>query len=427
MLNSEILPRIREICKHPCGQRLSGDIKFLMSVTKEIKLFKDLIQKQGEYYHSLCCQYLLYEYVESHEYIFKQGDIGNKYYILLSGQVSIEISSNESGHRSIMEIMTYTSGTSFGELALESSKPRSASAFCKTPSHLLALTKIDYSRLMQRIVTDKKNEMTDFLQSLPAFQKVNRLALSKLTYNIVEKNFTKGQYLFREGDEAREILIIFSGECKLCKSLNKPSSSTGMRKACRSTVHTAKRIGRGAMIGEEDIFKKVPHSYSCICSSDALIVYSIPSREFFTRITAEQPLRYLREVSDEKCRFFESWTNVRSSLDLIFVNRKLEKAPVEVDPMMRLNSAITHRKFMTESHSKGFIDNFNKNHIKLGREKSVREIKATRKAMAINSMITLGKSASINTSPVSNSNSIIKTKHRKMNTFFELKKFLPAR
>ena len=450
MITSEILPQIREICRSPCGQRSSADIKFLMTVTKEIKLFKDLIERQGEYYHSLSCQYLLYEHINAQEYIFKQGDIGNKYYILLSGQVTIEITVSESGHHTRTEIMTYTPGSSFGELALDSSKPRSASAFCKTPSHLLALTKTDYSRLMQRIVIDKKNEMTDFLQSLPAFQKVNRPALSKLTYNITENSFTKGQCLFREGDQAREIMIVFRGECKLSKAINKQPRGIGMRKAFRNTVHTAKRMGRGAMIGEEDIIKKIPHSYSCVCSSNDVVVYCIPASDFFIRITGEQPLKYLRQVSEEKCKFLETWTNVRSSLDLIFDNRTMQKVPVEDSVMnlnssfvqkkniiendserfndfhkKNLNSSFVHKKLIIENDSKSFNDLYKKKSLK-PEDKSIRDRSMSRKHLAMDSTISFTQIPSIQTLPI-NSSSMNKIKHRKFNTFFEFKKYLPAR
>ena len=300
-----MLDTIKDICKEQCGSRSESDIKLLKSLTKNIKLFQDMVLKQGENSHAACCQYLLYEEIPSQEYVFKQGDVGNKFYILLSGIVSIEILKLEDGKRTIQEIMTYTAGGSFGELALESSKPRSASAYCKTSCSFLILLKKDYSRLMQKLVFDKKNEMVNFLQDLPAFKNLNKIALSKLTYNIKEKTFTKGQILFKEEDPATEIFIIHDGECKLCKYL-KPQSSAGIRKSGRFICHTAKRLGRGAMMGEEDIINKKNHSYTAVCSSDSITCYTIPATEFFMRITADKSLQYLKEVSQEKFLFLES-------------------------------------------------------------------------------------------------------------------------
>jgi CRP-like cAMP-binding protein len=323
-MTSEILPKIQEICNLACGQRSAEDIKILSDYTEEIKLFKDLKNKQANGLPLQILQYLTYEIFNPNQYIFKCGETGNKFYILLSGLVGIEIPINDFGKLSYLEVMTYTPGSSFGELALETSKPRSASALAKTICHLLVLFKKDYLRFMQRIVSEKKNEIINFLQTLPLFMKINKLSLSKLIYNIKEKTYYKAQYIFREGEEAKEIFIIHDGECKICKKIIKSGSSSGIRKTFRQVSHTAKRLGRGAMMGEDDVLNKSSHSYSCICSSDSITVYTIPAADFFVRITAEQSLQYLRAASKEKSKFLESWASVRNSLDSIF-SQKIEK------------------------------------------------------------------------------------------------------
>ena len=164
MLTLDAISKIQSICKTSPGYRQLSDLAYLISVTKEIKLFKDLSQKQGENAHTSCCQYLLYDFIPANQYVFRYGDSGTKFFILLSGAVTIEIPVNDSGQITFTEIMTFTPGSSFGELALESSKPRSASALCKSDSHFLVLLKKDYSTLIQRLVIEKKNEMVYFLQ-----------------------------------------------------------------------------------------------------------------------------------------------------------------------------------------------------------------------------------------------------------------------
>lgn len=36
--------------------------------------------------HDLCCRALLYKEFQPFEYVFKYGDVGDAYYILLSGE-----------------------------------------------------------------------------------------------------------------------------------------------------------------------------------------------------------------------------------------------------------------------------------------------------------------------------------------------------
>lgn len=366
MLTAESISKIQSICKISPGYRQSLDLAYLVSTTNQIKLFKDLNSKQGENAHILCCQYLLYDFIPANQYVFRYGDPGTKFFILLSGAVSIQIPINDSGQISFTEVMTFTSGSSFGELALETLKPRSASAFCKSDSHFLILLKKDYSALIQRLVTEKKNEMVNFLQCLPPFQRLNKLSISKLTYNIREINIRKGQYLFYEGDSAKEIFIIREGECKLCKNILKPGSSSCIRKIQYTRIHTAKRIGNGSLIGEDDVFNKSPHSYSCVCSSDNALVYAIPSNDFFIRITAEQPLKYLKKLSKEKKRFFEEWTANRKTLDKVFVRNEEKVKPkkkstkiglIKFNNIEKLNKAVTERKKLLSRNSPAVSQN----------------------------------------------------------------------
>jgi CRP-like cAMP-binding protein len=359
MISDLEISALKQACKSSPSQRSPSDLKILLNFTKEIKLFRDLKAKQGEPAHISCCQYLLYEFIEANEWVFHHGEVGSKFYIIISGQVGIQIPVSENGKLQYTEIMTFTDGSSFGELALESSKPRSASAICKSDCHFLILLKKDYARLMQRLVTEKKIEMLEFLQSLPAFGKLNKLVLGKLLYNIREITFSKGQYLFREGEAAREIWIVYQGECKMCKLLERQQNSISLKKIVRKQMHTAKRVGRGAMIGEEDVINKSVHSYSCICSSDTVTLYVIPAADFFVRITAEQPLRYLKSVSKDKRTFLNDWSQFRGSLDKFFTGEKLEnkgkirkkESLTTVNSVEKLNSAVSERKKLLSRNS----------------------------------------------------------------------------
>ena len=349
MYDTETLSKIQKICRILPDYRKQNHLEFLFSCAKSIKLFRDMSQKHGESSLLSCCQHLHYEFIPSGEYIFRYGDIGTKFYIVLSGSVVIYIPSADSGRIVYKEIMTFTSGTSFGELALESSKPRSASAACKTDTHFLVLLQKDYQKFMQRLVIEKKNDMINFLHSLPAFSKLNKLAISKLTYNIKEVAFTKGQVIFNEGDLAKEIYIIREGECKLTKIIQKPSTSAGVRRLILKRVYTAKRIGKGSMIAEDDIMSKLPHSYSCLCTSDTVFLYVIPAEDFFSRITNDQPLKFMKRISKDKKSFLDGWSSCRSSLDLIFaksteIKQKVRRKELsEVDNIQKLKKALVER------------------------------------------------------------------------------------
>ena len=65
------------------------------------------------------------------EYIFKQGEKGNKAYLLLDGRVAIEVNGKKVSEISEMEI--------FGEMSLILKKPRTASVKVLKPSIVLPI------------------------------------------------------------------------------------------------------------------------------------------------------------------------------------------------------------------------------------------------------------------------------------------------
>ena len=78
--------------------------------------------------------------------VFQQGDAGDKFYVIRSGEVAIEASDNGGPAR---EVATLRAGEYFGEIALVSDVPRTASARVKTEAELWALSKDDFLELFE--------------------------------------------------------------------------------------------------------------------------------------------------------------------------------------------------------------------------------------------------------------------------------------
>ena len=76
------------------------------------------------------------------EYIFKQGENGNKAYLLLDGRIAIEVNGKKVSEISEMEI--------FGEMSLILKKPRSASIRVLKPSIVLPIDEKILSDLLEK-------------------------------------------------------------------------------------------------------------------------------------------------------------------------------------------------------------------------------------------------------------------------------------
>jgi CRP-like cAMP-binding protein/rhodanese-related sulfurtransferase len=84
--------------------------------------------------------------VPGHSIIFREGDPGDSLYIIKSGSVRI-FRENEAGIN--MDISIKRPGETFGEMALLTGEPRTADVEATEETHLMALSKDHFDRLMR--------------------------------------------------------------------------------------------------------------------------------------------------------------------------------------------------------------------------------------------------------------------------------------
>ena len=79
------------------------------------------------------------------EVIFKEGDVGDSFYVVLAGKVRISKEVEEAGEEALTIL---GKGSYFGEMALIDEFPRSASAIAHTDCRVLMMDKADLSQLL---------------------------------------------------------------------------------------------------------------------------------------------------------------------------------------------------------------------------------------------------------------------------------------
>ena len=88
------------------------------------------------------------------EYIFKQGEKGNKAYLLLDGRIAIEVNSKKVAEISEMEI--------FGEMSLLLKKPRTASIKALKPSIVLPIDE----KILEELLTKSPPVISSLVKQL---------------------------------------------------------------------------------------------------------------------------------------------------------------------------------------------------------------------------------------------------------------------
>ena len=95
---------------------------------------------------SQICDAVHSEKVNAGEFIIKQGEKGDKFYILDEGEAYASKVFNEG--EEAKNVKDYKSGDYFGELALLKDEPRAASIIAKTDCKLLTLDRMAFKRLL---------------------------------------------------------------------------------------------------------------------------------------------------------------------------------------------------------------------------------------------------------------------------------------
>ncbi len=119
------------------------DASILLPILKTIPLFENL----EETLHREIIQHIVLMYYPAEYTVFKEGDEGDALYIVKKGAVQVFHPPKEEGDlpKKVAEI---TEGGVFGEMALISDVPRSASVKTLAESEIFILSKQDFKNLL---------------------------------------------------------------------------------------------------------------------------------------------------------------------------------------------------------------------------------------------------------------------------------------
>jgi len=169
----------------------------------------------------------------------------------------------------LMEVVEYTAGDSFGEMAIVKKQPRSASVYCKTECHFAVLEKEHFLRIFGRLEETKIAKKIDFLQKLTMFQRWTKGSLTKLSYCFTDKVYTRKQTVFSAGDQATEIYFITQGEFQLMQPLRFPGPLNSLRQqGSLSMLAEVSVLAEGQCFGEEEVLDSMVREFTCVCRSE---------------------------------------------------------------------------------------------------------------------------------------------------------------
>jgi cGMP-dependent protein kinase len=208
---------------------------FMRSLDKEAR--KEIIKEM-----TLCK-------VEKGQIIFKQGSIGNFFYIVKEGESKLFINDNY--------IKSFYQGESFGELALLHNAVRSGSVIAKDESYLYCLERRNFRKIVDHIKLLNYEENKKFINSTGILSGLDTDLKLSLANNLIKEHYESGMFVVKEGEIGGCLYLIKEGEVE-----------------CSTKGKFIRLFGKGDHFGEKSILMDSVRTMDVRARTDCQI-YSI--------------------------------------------------------------------------------------------------------------------------------------------------------
>jgi len=143
------------------------------------------------------------------EDIITQGDIGDIFYLIESGDVDVYVA--KKGQEAI-KVHRYKPGDAFGELAIMYNAPRAATCRAASVCKLWALDRVSFKVIVVAAAMQKREQYKGFLQQVPILESLTEMEIMTLADSLAEERFEDGQTICNQGDEGDFFYIVKDGE-----------------------------------------------------------------------------------------------------------------------------------------------------------------------------------------------------------------------
>lgn len=225
---------IRQACNLQSDLRTDEHIDDIVEFVKDVKFFSKLTLVQQR----ALCRTMSIEEFASREHVFEIGDVGSKYYIILSGSVGVQIysqtapcptgihSQTESCNcagRPLDTVVILEPRMGFGELSLQSDLPRSATIQAFEHTELLVTEKEDYQTYAGQLHRQFIEHRVAFLRGCPRIEEaLQRMLVTTQDIGLManclqEKSLNGNGVACRQGDPVDQMIFVRSGSLAIIR------------------------------------------------------------------------------------------------------------------------------------------------------------------------------------------------------------------
>ncbi|MCX7807435.1 MAG: cyclic nucleotide-binding domain-containing protein [Deltaproteobacteria bacterium] len=249
--------------------------------------------------------------------IIREGEPGNAFYMLASGEVRV-LKRNSNAKEGFVELARLHDGAVFGEMALLSAAPRSATVEAVRESDLLqfhqdALRKIAAELPSVASALDhfaRERLLNNILATSPLFAPLDRSNRMALLRRFSSHDVPEGAVIIREGEEGKGLFVVIAGEVEVIKETDGTPLSLGT-------------LGPGEVFGEISLIDQRPATATVRATRPSTVLFL--DRVIFWRLIEVVPeiREYLMRLSEERL--------MDARLSLESLELKAWEIPIEID------------------------------------------------------------------------------------------------
>ncbi len=222
-----------------------------------------------------------------------EGEPGNSFFFVAGGQLRV-FATDGLGRQT--ELAQLGEGAVFGEMALLSAQPRSATVCCVSDCDLLEVGRQSLASLADELgaVAEALHGFTrerllgNLMATSPLFKPFNRMQQRDLLRRFTSHDVAPGTHVINEGEEGRGLFVVLSGDLDVS------------RRASDGSVVPLGGLRTQDVFGEMSLLRNVKTSATVVAQRPATVLFL--AREYVARIVAAMPeiKSYLEALAEDR-------------------------------------------------------------------------------------------------------------------------------
>lgn len=225
--------------------------------------------------------------------VIREGEPGHSFFFVASGHLRV-FATDGLGRQT--ELAQLGEGAVFGEMALLSAQPRTASVGCLSEVDLLEVGRESLASLADELgpVAEALHGFTrerllgNLMATSPLFKPFNRMQQRDLLRRFTSHDVAPGTVIIHEGEEGRGLFVVLSGELDVS------------RRAADGTTVPLGGLRTGDVFGEMSLLRNARTTATVIAPRTATVLFL--AREYVARIVAAIPeiKSYLEALAEDR-------------------------------------------------------------------------------------------------------------------------------